>query len=270
MYRDLKQNFRWHGMKKDIASYVNKCLTCQQVKVEHQKPAGQLQPFHIPEWKWEEIAMDFIVGMPKMTNGYDAIWVIIDRLTKSAHFFPVKMTFSMDKLVELYVKEIVRLHFKGSWCKYLPLAEFAYNNSYQATIGMAPYEALYGRRCRSPIHWHEAESRQKSYADIRRRPLEFSVGDFVFIKVSPMKGIMRFAMLKKYVPDPSHILTLQLIQIDESFSYEEKPTTILDRGVKKLRNKEIPLVKVLWSNHKVEEAIWEREEDIRAKYPHLF
>ncbi|KAK6153615.1 hypothetical protein DH2020_013254 [Rehmannia glutinosa] len=180
MYRDLKQNFWWHGMKKDIANYVNKCLTCQQVKVEHQKPAGQLQLIHIPEWKWEEIAMDFIVGMPKTTNGYDAIWVIIDRLTKTAHFLPVKMTFSMDKLAELY----------------------------QATIGMAPYEALYGRALSFSIHWHEgwspsipkvdlvqeamekvklikerirtAQSRQKSYADKRRKDLEFEAGDEVF------------------------------------------------------------------------------------------
>ncbi|KAK6121488.1 hypothetical protein DH2020_044767 [Rehmannia glutinosa] len=202
------------------------------------------------------------------------------------------------------------LDFQGSWDSHLPLAEFAYNNIYQATIGMAPYEALYGQKCRSPLYWEIDD--QKSYADKRRKDLEFEVGDFVFIKVSPMKGIMRFgkkgklspryvgpymiverigkvayklelpqemttihnvfhvSMLKKYIPDPSHVLTPPMIQIDESFSYEEKTTTILDRGVKKLRNKEIPLVKVLWSNHKVEEATWEREEDIRAKYPHLF
>ncbi|KAK6118929.1 hypothetical protein DH2020_047325 [Rehmannia glutinosa] len=204
---------------------------------------------------------------------------------------------------------------------------------------MAPYEALYGRR-RSLIHWHEvgekkqiesntsrktmetvkvirkrieiAQSRHKRYADVRRRPLEFSVGDFVFIKVSPMKGIMRcgkkgkpspryvgsymivkrigkvayklelpqemtsihnvfhVSMLKKYVADTFHVLTPQTIEIDESLSYEEKPIAILDREVKKLRNKEISLVKVLWRNHKIEEATWEREDDIRDKYPQLF
>ena len=160
--------------------------------------------------------MDFVVGLPKTTQEYDAIWVIIDRLTKSAHFLPIRITYSLEQLVEIYVKEIVRLYgvpvsiisdrdsrftssfwksvhramgtnlkfstafhpqtdgqtertiqtledmlracildFQGSWNKYLPLIEFAYNNSYQATIGMAPYEALYGRKCRSPIHWHE-------------------------------------------------------------------------------------------------------------------
>ncbi|MCQ7926324.1 hypothetical protein NP234_24385, partial [Salmonella enterica] len=213
---DLRKSFWWQGMKRDVAKHVEKCLTCQQIKAEHQKPAGELQPLPIPEWKWEEIAMDFILGLPKTSRGYDSIWVVVDLLTKSAHFLPFKTTFTMEQLAELYVKEVVRLHgvpktilsdrdsrftssfwrcvqqamgtklrfstafhpqtdgqterlnqiledmlractleFKGSWCKHLPLAEFAYNNSFQATIGMPPYEALYGRKCRSPIHWLE-------------------------------------------------------------------------------------------------------------------
>ena len=407
MYLDLKGSFWWFGMKRDVADYVKQCLTCQQVKGEHQRPGGLLQSIQIPEWKWEDIAMDFIVGLPRTSNGFDAIWVVIDRLTKSAHFLPIRMTFSMEQLAELYVKEIVKLHgvpksiisdrdsrftshfwksvqaamgtklkfstafhpqtdgqtertnqiledmlracaldFKGSWSKFLPLAEFAYNNSYQATIGMAPYEALYGRRCRSPIYWHEAgekklaeselqektdffnttteviktiqqriataQSRQKSYADVRRRPLEFEAGDMVFIKVAPMKGVMRFgrkgklspryvgpylvierignvaykielprematihnvfhvSMLKKYIPDPSHVIQPQAIQIKDDMSYEEKPVEILDRKTKTLRNKEIPLVKVLWRNHKIEEATWEREDIMRSIYPELF
>ena len=160
--------------------------------------------------------MDFVVGLPKNTKGHDVIWVIVDRLTKSAHFLPIKITYSLEQLAELYVRKIVRLHgipisiisdrdsrftstfwrsvqkamgtklkfstvfhpqtdgqtertiqtlgdmlcscvmeFKGAWNKYLPLIKFSYNNSYQATIGMAPYEALYGRKCRSPVHWFE-------------------------------------------------------------------------------------------------------------------
>ncbi|KAK6147382.1 hypothetical protein DH2020_018294 [Rehmannia glutinosa] len=242
--------------------------------------------------------MDFIVGLPRTTNGYDAIWVIIDRLTKSAHFLAVRITYSMEQLAQLYVKEV---------------------NSYQTTLKMAPYEALYGRKCRSPICWHEvgekietAQNRQKNYADVRRRPLEFEVGDSVFINVAPMKGVMRFgkkgklspryvgpyvitkrigkvayeldlpgemsaihnvfhvSMLKKYVPDPSHVIPPQTVQIREDLSYEEKPMKIVDREVKKLRNKEIPLVKVIWRNHRVEEATWELEEDMRQKYPELF
>ncbi|KAL5566570.1 hypothetical protein UlMin_029734 [Ulmus minor] len=90
MYQDLKKHYWWHGMKRDVAKYVEKCLTCQQVKAEHQRPGGELQPIKVPEWKWEEIAMDFIVGLPKTTNKYDSIWVVVDRLTKSAHFLPVR------------------------------------------------------------------------------------------------------------------------------------------------------------------------------------
>ena len=97
-------------MKRDVVDYVSKCLTCQQVKAEHQRPAGLLQPLRIPEWKWEDIAMDFVVGLPKTVGQHDSVWVIVDRYTKSAHFLPVKVTFTVDQYAELYVKEIVRLH----------------------------------------------------------------------------------------------------------------------------------------------------------------
>ena len=214
MYQDMKRMYWCPGMKKDVANFVGKCLTCQQVKFEHQRPGGQLQPLEIPSWKWEDITCDFVVGLPRTRKGNDAIWVVVDRLTKSAHFIPVKMTMSMDKLVQLYMDNIVRLHgtpvsivsdrdarfnakiwkefqeamgtelkfstafhpqtdgqsertiqiledllrscvldWQGSWEDYLPLVEFAYNNSFQSTIGMAPFEALYGRPCRSPSQW---------------------------------------------------------------------------------------------------------------------
>jgi hypothetical protein len=97
-------------MKRDVMEYVALCDTCQRVKVEHQRPAGLLQPPKIPEWKWEEIRMDFIVGLPRTQAGYDLIWVIVDRLTKAAHFIPVKTTYFGAKLVELYMSRIVYLH----------------------------------------------------------------------------------------------------------------------------------------------------------------
>jgi hypothetical protein len=108
MYNDLK--YWWYGMKQDIAKYVSLCDTCQIVKSEHQRPAGLLQPLKIPKWKWEEIGMDFIVGLPRTQAGYDSIWVIVDRLTKVAHFLPVKTTYSGAKLAELYMSRIVCLH----------------------------------------------------------------------------------------------------------------------------------------------------------------
>ena len=215
MYRTLKDHYWWRGMKREISEFVSKCLTCQQIKIEHQKP-GLLQPLSIPEWKWEMITMDFVTGLPKTQRGHDVIWVIVDRLTKSAHFIATNNTSSLERYARLYVDEIVRLHgapvsivsdrdprftsrfwpklqdamgtklhfstafhpqtdgqsertiqtledmlracvieFKGSWDNYLALIEFAYNNSYQSSIGMAPYEALYGRKCRTPVCWDE-------------------------------------------------------------------------------------------------------------------
>ncbi|GJW99722.1 putative reverse transcriptase domain-containing protein [Tanacetum coccineum] len=239
-------------------------------------------------WKWERITMDFVTKLPKTSTGHDAIWVIVDRLTKSAHFIPIRATDSMETLTRLYIKEIVSRHgvpisiisdrdshftsrfwqsnskiwvsldmstsihpepmgqserssitrqkllracvidFGKGWDKHLPLVEFSYNNSYHASIKAAPFEALYGRKCRSPVCWAEvgdsqltgpeiiqettekivqirqhlqaARDRQRSYANVRRKPLEFQVGDRVMLKVSPRKGIFRFGKRGKLNP----------------------------------------------------------------------
>ncbi|WVZ53162.1 hypothetical protein U9M48_004143 [Paspalum notatum var. saurae] len=260
-------------MKADVANHVAQCDVCQQVKADHQKPAGLLQPLPIPTWKWDEVGMDFVTGLPKTKKGNDAIWVIVDRLTKTAHFIPVKTTYGGAKLAQLYIENVVRLHgvpsrivsdrgtqftskfwkslhealgtnldfssayhpqtdgqtervnqvmedmlracvltYGKDWESSLPYAEFSYNNGYQASLGMAPFEALYGRKCRTPLIWAEdkeqvptgpallkeaeekiaeikerlkiAQTRQKSYADRRRRELSFEVGDLVYLKVS--------------------------------------------------------------------------------------
>ena len=97
-------------MKKDISEYVAKCLTCQQVKAEHQVPSGLLNPLPIPQWKWDNITMDFVSSFPLTQRKHDAIWVIVDRLTKSAHFLPIRLDYSMDRLADLYLNEIFRLH----------------------------------------------------------------------------------------------------------------------------------------------------------------
>ena len=98
MYHTLKEHYWWKDMKRDITEFVSRCLTCQQVKAEHQKPARLLQSLHIPQWKWERITMDFVVGFPRCRSGHDTIWVIIDRLTKSTHFLPIRNSDSLDKL----------------------------------------------------------------------------------------------------------------------------------------------------------------------------
>jgi transposase InsO family protein len=289
MYQDLKKGYWWKRMKVDVARYVASCGVCQRVKAEHKRPAGKLQSLKVPVWPWEDITMDFVVGLPRTPKGRDAIWVVVDRLSKVAHFIPYRSTNSASDLAPIYMREIVRLHgvpktivsdrdakfvskfweslqdalgtnvilstafhpqtdgqsertiqtledmlrscvlsWKGSWEEHLPLVEFAYNNSYHASIRCAPFEVLYGRKCRSPLCWEAvgekvvlgpdwvlktteriaeirqqmlaAQSRQKSYADVRRRDLEFQVGNQVLLKVSPNKGVVRFGVKGKLSP----------------------------------------------------------------------
>nr|ABA96440.2 retrotransposon protein, putative, Ty3-gypsy subclass [Oryza sativa Japonica Group] len=243
MYQDLKEKFWWVSMRREIAEFVALCDVCQRVKAEHQRPAGLLQPLQIPEWKWEEIGMDFITGLPRTSSGHDSIWVVVDRLTKVAHFIPVHTTYTgkstayhpqtdgQTERVNQILEDMLRacaLDFGGAWDKSLPYAEFSYNNSYQASLQMAPFEALYGRKCRTPLFWDQtgerqlfgtevlaeaeekvriirerlriAQSRQKSYADNRRRELTFEAGDYVYLRVTPLRGVHRFQNKGKLAP----------------------------------------------------------------------
>ncbi|GJT63603.1 putative reverse transcriptase domain-containing protein [Tanacetum coccineum] len=164
MYHDLKKLYWWPNMKADIATYVSKCLTCAKVKAEHQKPSGLLQQPKIPVWKWERITMDFITKLPRTPSGYDSIWVIVDRLTKSAHLIPMNerspVCWSEVGDAQLTRPEMIRETTK--------------------MIVQIKNRLL------------AARSRQKSYANVRRKPLEFEVGDKVMLKVSPWKGVVRF------------------------------------------------------------------------------
>ncbi|XP_043717545.1 uncharacterized protein LOC122665461 [Telopea speciosissima] len=247
--------------------------------------------------------MDFVTGLPHIPRDVDAIWIIVDRLTKTAHFITIKVTYSVDRLTRLYIDNV------------------------------------YGKKCRTPLYWDEvgerrilglkliqktyekvdlirerikaAQSRQKGYADQRRKDLEFLVGDKVFLKVSPTKGVMRFSkksklspryigpyeilakvgpvayrlalppsldvvhdvfhisMLWKYVHDPSHILSQEPPELVADMSYKEQPEKILDSKVVNLRNGPIHYVKVKWCNHTEEEASWEVKVEMRMKYPSL-
>ncbi|KAK1662686.1 hypothetical protein QYE76_050845 [Lolium multiflorum] len=288
MYMDLKELFWWNNMKREIAQYVAECHTCQRVKAEHQSPAGKLQPLPIPEWKWEEIGMDFITGLPMTNKKKDMIWVIVDRLTKSAHFLAVNQQDKGEKLIDLYIKEIVSKHgvpkkivsdrgsvftsafwkqlhealgskldystayhpqtggqtertnqiledmlracaldFGGSWEEHLPLAEFSYNNSYQSSIKMAPFEALYGRKCRSPICW-------------------------------------------KCLKTPDEPVSHDELELQPDLTYIEKPAKILEENWKQLRNRAIKYCKIQWKHHAEREATREKEEDLRKTYHELF
>ena len=110
MYQDLLLQYYWSRMKRHIGDFVRRCLTCQRVKAEHQKPAGLLQPLAVAEWKWEHVMMDFVTHFPRTPQGHDAVWVIVDRLTKLVHFLAVLMTFTFERFCWLYIREIVRLH----------------------------------------------------------------------------------------------------------------------------------------------------------------
>ncbi|GJV64105.1 retrotransposon protein, putative, ty3-gypsy subclass [Tanacetum coccineum] len=371
MYQDMKKLYWWPNMKADIATYVNKCLTCAKVKAEHQRPSGLLVQPKIPEWKWDNITMDFVTKLPKTSQGYDTIWVIVDRLTKSAIFTPMRETDPLDKLARLYLKEVVTRHgipvsiicdrdprfasnfwrslqnalgtnldmstsyhpqtdgqsertiqtledmlracaidFGKGWVNHLPLVEFSYNNSYHASIKAAPFEALYGRKCRSPVCWTEvgeaqilgpeliqettekiiqikqrmqaARDRQKSYADLKRKPMEFQVGDKVMLKVSPWKGVVRFGKRGKL--NPRYVGPFKVIERVGEVAYKlelpeelsrvhntfHEPLEIVGREVKRLKRSRIPLVKVRWNSKRGPEFTWEREDQFKKKYPHLF
>ncbi|GJS23828.1 putative reverse transcriptase domain-containing protein [Tanacetum coccineum] len=364
-------------------------------------PSGLLVQHDIPQWKWDNITMDFVTKLPKSSQGYDTIWVIVDRLTKSAIFVPMRETDPMDKLARMYLKEVVTRHgiplsiicdhdprftsnfwrslqnalgtsldmsttyhpqtdgqsertiqtledmlracaidFGKGWVNHLPLVEFSYNNSYHASIKAAPFEALYGRKCRSPVCWAEvgevqltgpeivqettkkivqikqrmqaARDRQKSYADLKRKPMEFQVGDKVMLKVSPWKGVVRFGKqgklnpryvgpfkvlervgdvayklelpeelsrvhntfhvsnLKKCHADEPLAVPLDGLHVDDKLHFVEEPVEIVDREVKRLKRSRIPLVKVRWNSKRGPEFTWEREDQFRKKYPHLF
>ncbi|GJX94805.1 putative reverse transcriptase domain-containing protein [Tanacetum coccineum] len=324
----------------------------------------------IPEWKWEKITMDLVTKLPRSSSGYDAIWVIVDRLTKSPHFLPILEDYKTEKLARIYINEIVARHgvpvsiisdrdgrfashlwqaiqkalgtklhmstayhpktdgqsertiqtledmlrayvmdFGGSWDTHLLLVEFSYNNSYHTSIKCAPFEALYGRKCRSPVIWTEvgesqligpeivqettekiiqikerlktARSRQKSYADKRRKPLEFKIGDRVLLKVSPWKGVLpqelscvhdtsHVSNLKKCLAETDVQVPLEEIEFGENLLFVEEPNEIVERDVKNLKRRRIPLVKVCWNSRQGAEYTWEREDQFRKKYPHLF
>nr|GEW70511.1 putative reverse transcriptase domain-containing protein [Tanacetum cinerariifolium] len=295
----------------------------------------------IPKWKWDNITTDFVTKLPKSSQGYDTIWVVVDRLTKSAIFIPIRETDPMDKLARIYLKEVVTRHgipaliisdrdprfasnfwrslqnalgtrldmsiayhpeidgqsertiqtledmlracaidFGKVWVNHLPLVGFSYNNSHHPSIKAAPFEALYGQKCRS----------HKSYADLKRKPMELQVRDKVMLKVSPWKRVIRFGKrgklnpryvgpfkvlerigdfaykfdllkelsrvhntlhvsnLKKCHADEPLAIPLDGLYLDDRFHFVEKPVEIVDCEVKRLKRSQIPLFKVRWNS----------------------
>ncbi|KAJ9553346.1 hypothetical protein OSB04_017391 [Centaurea solstitialis] len=294
IYKGLKEHYWWPGMKKDIATYLSKCLTCARIKAEHQKPSGLLQQPEIPEWKWERILMDFVTKLPKTKKGDDSIWVIVDRLTKSAHFLPIKESFSINRLAQLYVNEIVCVMECQS-------QSFLIETTIHIAILAVTTDNL------STAYHPQTDGQTENTI----QTLEFQVGDRVLLKVLPWKGLRRFGKkgklsprfvgpfkvmerigpvayrldlpselssihdtfhvsnLKKCLSDETVVLPLEEIQIDEQLRTTEEPVEILDREVKQLKRSKIPIVKVRWNSRHGPKFTWEREAFMKNKYPHL-
>ncbi|GJV76410.1 putative reverse transcriptase domain-containing protein [Tanacetum coccineum] len=278
-------------------------------------------------WKWEGIAMDFVTKLPRTSSGHDTIWVIVDRLTKSAHFLPMRGDYKMERLARLYLNEIVARHG-------VPISIISDRDiHFTSRFWQSMQEALGTRLDMSTAYHPQTDSQmqettekisqikdilkaardhQKSYADKRRKPLEFSVGDHVLLKVSPWKGVVCFgkkeklaprfvrpfeiikkvgpvayrldlpeelngvrdtfhvSSLKKCLADPKLKVPLDEIRVDAKLNFVEEPMEILEREFKKLKRSRIAIVKVRWNSKRSPEFTWEREDQMKLKYPHLF
>ncbi|GJS43873.1 putative reverse transcriptase domain-containing protein [Tanacetum coccineum] len=269
MYQDLKKLYWWPNMKAIITEYVGKCLTCSRVKAECQKPSGLLIQPEIPTWKWERITMNF-----------NALGTQLDMSTA---YHPE--TDGQSKRTIQTLKDMLRacvIDFGKGWERHLPLVEFSYNNSYHASIKAAPFEALYGRKCRSPVCWAEvgdvqltrpeiihettekivqirqclqaARDRQRSYANLNPRyirPFKIlkRVGPVAYTlelpeELSNVHSTFYVSNLKKCLSDESLVIPMKELQLDDKLNFVEEPTEIMNREVKQLRQSRIPIVKV--------------------------
>ncbi|GKC86540.1 hypothetical protein Tco_1147189 [Tanacetum coccineum] len=349
---DMKKLYWWPNMKADITTYVSKCLTYAKVKAEHQRPSGLLVQPEIPQWKWDNITIDFVTKLPKMylkevvTRYEIPVSIICDRDPRFASNFWRSLQKALGTILDMStayhsqtdgqserstqtLKDMLRacvIDFGNGWVRHLPLVEFSYNNSYHASIKATPFEVylynsyhaslkaapsevLYDRKCRSPVCWAEvgevqligpylvqettekviqikqriqaARVDKKSYANLKRKPMEFQVGDIVMLKVLPLKGVVRFGKrgklnpryvgpFKKCYSDEPLVVPLEGLHVDDKLHFVEEPVEIIDREVKLLKQIHIPIVKVRWNSRRGPEFTWERKDQFQKKYPHLF
>nr|GEW33128.1 reverse transcriptase [Tanacetum cinerariifolium] len=250
----------------------NKCLTCAKVKAKHQRPSGLLVQPKIPKWKWDNIMMDFVTKLPKSSQGYDTIWVIVNRLTKSAIFMPMRETDPLDKLARMYLKESLQKALGTS----LDMMSFTWCWAEVGQVQLTGLE-LVQEITKRIIQIKTAHDRQKSYADLKRKPMEFQVGDKVMLKVSPWNGVVRFGKrrkvnpryvrpfkvlkkvgavayklelfqelsrvhntfhvsnLKKCYSDDPLVIPLEGLQVDDKLHFVKEPVEVIDHKVKQLR-----------------------------------
>ncbi|KAF3626154.1 hypothetical protein FXO38_29429 [Capsicum annuum] len=279
MYHNLREIYWWSGMKRDITEFMAKCSTCQQVKIEHQKPTEDYATRYIRE-------LVRLHGVP--------LSIISDRGTQFTSYFWKVFQKSLGTQVHLTTT-------------FHPQTD-GQAESNHSSIRMASFEAHSGRRCRSPVGWFEvseasvigpdlvfealekvqlirerlwaAQSRQQSYADVCRKDLEFKIGNYSLrlvayelelpLDLSSVHPVFLISLLKKCIGDPEVMVHIQSIDVQNGLFYKEISVEIPDYQTRKMRNKEVSLVKVLWKNQSIERATWEAEADMRTKYLHLF
>ncbi|XP_050915978.1 uncharacterized protein LOC127131083 [Lathyrus oleraceus] len=266
-------------------------------KIEHQKLSSLMQLSDTPEWKWDNILMHFVTSLSNTPRGSNSVWVIVDRLTKSVYLILIKISFSLQRLDEIYISIVMKLHSLpssivfyrdliftsrfweslqevlgtrlrlssayhsqtdgqtertiksledllwfcvleqgGVWDSYLPLIDIKYNNNHHSSIGMAPFEALYGRRCKTLLCWYDS----------------------------------RESVLQKYIHNPSHVIQMDDVQVRDNITIEASPIRIEMREVKQLRGKEIILVKVVWGGPAGGSTTWESKSQMKESYLELF
>ncbi|GKA43290.1 putative reverse transcriptase domain-containing protein [Tanacetum coccineum] len=264
MYYDLRDMYWWPGMKRDIATYVSKCLTCAKVKAEHQRPSGLLQQPEIPEWKWDRDTMDLLQR------------ALGTRLDLSTSYHP-QIDGQSERTIQT-LEDMLRacvIDFGGSWDVHLPLAEFSYNNSYHSSIRCASFEALYGRKCRSPVLWAEVLLKVSPWKGVVRfgkkgKLAPRYVGPFEILEriglvayrlrlleeLSSVHDTFHVSNLKKCLADANLHVPLDEIKVDKTLHFFEEPVEIMEREIKKLKRRNIALVKVRWNSKCGPEFTW--------------
>nr|GFA21428.1 retrotransposon protein, putative, Ty3-gypsy subclass [Tanacetum cinerariifolium] len=252
MYQDMKRLYWWPNMKADIATYVSKCLACAKVKAKHQRPLGLLVQPKMPEWKWDNITMDFVLKLPNSSQGYDTIWKALGTSLDISTAYHLETDGQSERTIQT-LEDMLRacmIDFGKGWVNYLSLVEFSYNNGYHASIKAAPFEALYGRKCRSPICWTEvgeaqllgfALERSSTFWKMRKLNPRY-VGPFKVLdkfrtvayklellqELSRVHNTFHVSNLKKCHADEPLAILLDGLHFDDKLHFLKEPIEIVD------------------------------------------
>ncbi|GJY33179.1 putative reverse transcriptase domain-containing protein [Tanacetum coccineum] len=283
MYQDVKKLYWWPIMKAKIATYVSKCLTCAKVKIEYQKPSGMFVQPKILQWKWENITIDFVTKLIKMAAGQDTIWVIVDRLTKFAHFLPMREDDMLEKLTRQYLKEVVSRH--GVPLLIISDRDGRFTSYFWNSLNKALGTQLDMRTAYDPETDGQSDRTIQTLEDMlcacvldsRKGPFKIiaKVGIVAYRlklleQLSRVHSMFHVSKLKKCMADEPLAIPLDEIQVDDKLHFIEEPVEIMDREVKRLKQSCIQIVKVRWNSRRGLEFTWEREDQMQKKHPHLF